>query len=63
MKGFKMSTLHLPPIKKVQVKRRHYRVLLICCSAGIWVVHEYDPHHEMHVAFLTNLLFAIDPTA
>lgn len=57
-----MSDIHLPPVKKVQVKRRHYRLILICTSAGIWAAHEWAPEHEMHVAFLTNLLFAVDPT-
>lgn len=58
-----MSNLHLPPVKKVQVKKSHYRVVLVCTAAGIWVAHEYHPDYEMHVAFLCNLLFAVDPTA
>lgn len=62
MKGWHMSSVHLHPIKKIEVKRKHYRVILVVCAGGIWLTHEYFPDHEMHVAFLTNLLFAFDPT-
>lgn len=62
MKGFNMSDLHFHPIKKVEVKRKHYRLVLVLSAGGIWIAHEFSPGHEMHVAFLTNLLFALDPT-
>lgn len=62
MKDWHMSTLHLPPIHKVEVKRKHYRFILIIAAGGIWIGHEYAPGYEMHIAFLTNCLFALDPT-
>jgi len=62
MKGFKLSKIHCPPIRKVKIKRHYYRTILIISAIGIWAVHEYNPHYEMHAAFLTNLLFALDPT-
>ncbi len=63
MKGFVMSTLHLPPIKKVKVKRTHYRVCLVLSSGLILVFHYHWPDYETHMAFAVNLLFAVDPTA
>lgn len=62
MKGFKLSPIHLPPIKKIKVKRAHYRMVLVLSSGAILVCAVYAPEHEMHVAFATNLLFALDPT-
>lgn len=59
-----MSGLHLHcPKRKLQIKKRYYRAMLVAVSAAIWWAHEYMPHYEMHVAFLTNLMFAVDPTA
>lgn len=64
MKGFKISPLHrnfkMPVIHKVKLKKRYYRTILIVSAGAIWIVHEYHPHYEMHAAFLTNLLFAIE---
>lgn len=62
MKSVRWSKLHLPHIEKVKVRKRHYRIVLICAAGGIWAVHEWHPHYEMHIAFLTNLLFALDPS-
>lgn len=62
MKGFKISPIHLPPVHKIKVKRTHYRLILICAAGGVWICHELSPGYEMHVAFLTNALFALDPT-
>lgn len=62
MKGFKLSPVHLPPIKRIQVKRTHYRVILACGSVVILVVHHYVPEHEAYVGLAVNLMFAFDPT-
>ncbi len=66
MKGFKFSPMHLPPVKKVTVKRMHYRLLLLAASGVMLVVHYYAPDFESrygaHLAFAVNLLFIIDPT-
>lgn len=62
MKGFKFSPIHLPPVHRVKVKRTHYRVILVTMSVVIWVCHEVSPGYEMHMVFLTNVLFALDPT-
>jgi len=62
MKGFKLSPLHLPPVKKVKVKRAHYRMILAASSCVALIAHYYIPDHEAKVAFALNLLFIIDPT-
>lgn len=62
MKKFKLSPVHLPPIKRVKVKRSHYRVLLASCSCVVLIAHYYTPEHEAHVGLALNLLFVIDPT-
>lgn len=63
MRDFRMSKLHLPPIKKVKVKRTHYRVCLVLTSGLILVFHYHWPEYESHMALAVNLLFAVDPTA
>lgn len=62
MKGFKISPVHLPPIKKVKVKRTHYRLLLFTISGVVLIAHHYAPDYDAHMAFAVNLLFIIDPT-
>lgn len=62
MKGFKLSPVHLPPIKKVKVKRTHYRLMLFTASCVVLTAHHYIPEHDDKVAFALNLLFIIDPT-
>jgi hypothetical protein len=62
MKGFKISPVHLPPIKKVKVKRTHYRLLLFTTSCVVLIAHHYVPEHDDKLAFALNLLFVIDPT-
>jgi hypothetical protein len=62
MKGFKLSKVHLPPVKRVKVKRTHYRLILFCSSCVLLVAHRYTPDYEAHVAWALNLLFIIDPT-
>ncbi len=59
---FKLVGGVLCPIRKVKVKKTHYRCLLMMAAGGIWMVHCYCPDYEMHVTFATNLLFAFDPT-
>lgn len=62
MKGLKISKLHCP-VHKMKVKRSYYRLCLLLISATIWAVHHHAPDYEMHVVFLTNAMFALDPTA
>lgn len=63
MKGFKLSPLNLPPVRKVKVKRTHYRVLLGLFSMIVFAAHHYWPDYEVHLALALNALFVIDPTA
>jgi len=62
MKGFKLSPLRLPPIKRVKVKRTHYRLTLFFISCVALTTHFYMPDFEAHLAFALNLLFIVDPT-
>ena len=62
MKGFKLSPVHLPPIKRVKVKRTHYRLLLFTISCVVLIAHHYMPEHDAYYGFALNLLFVIDPT-
>ena len=63
MKGFKISPIHLPPVHKVRIKKRHYRLVLLVGSTAIVVVHYYAPNYEAHLGWALNILFIIDPTA
>lgn len=63
MQGFKFSPLKLPPIKKVKVKRSHYRMTLFAISCVGLAAHFTIPSYEVHLAFALNLLFIVDPTA
>lgn len=62
MKGFHMVDLHCP-VKKVKVKRTHYRLILFSFSTVALYAHYYLPEHESHLAYLVNVLFVVDPTA
>lgn len=63
MKGFKLSPIHLPPIRRIKVKRTHYRAILGVASVLIFVAHAYIPDYEAHMALAVNMLFIVDPTA
>jgi len=63
LKGFKTSPIKiLCPIRKVKVKKTHYKCLLILAATAIWGAHELVPYYEQQVIFMTNLLFIFDPT-
>lgn len=61
-----MSNLHpriACPHVRVKVKKSYYKAILIGGALFIWMAHMFVPAYEMHAAFLTNVLFALDPTA
>lgn len=63
LRGFKFSPIHvLCPIKRIKVRRLHYRVLLVTGGVVIYACHVYFPEFEIHVVVLVNTLFALDPT-
>jgi len=61
MTGFKISKIHCP-IHRIKIKRQFYRTVLVLSAAGILAVHSYSPDHEVWVATVQTLLFALDPT-
>lgn len=65
MRRFKMSPLHHIhcPHTRVKVKKAYYKWCLVAAALVIWLAHMFVPSYEMHAAFLTNVLFALDPTA
>lgn len=63
LRGTKWSPLRIQcPIRRVKVKKTHYKALLILASGAIWLAHHHMPDYEMHAVFATNLLFIFDPT-
>lgn len=61
--NFKFSPLRvLCPVRRVKIRKFHYRILLVVGGVVIYCAHVYFPEFEIHVVVAVNTMFALDPT-
>jgi len=71
LRGFKFSPLQIHcPIKRIKIKKLHYRIVLVMGGAGFYVCHVCFHEYlimgvpiDIHWAVAVNTMFALDPTA